>query len=57
MVPVWLKPALLLRLSTRKQDVLRFLADPDVPFTNNQAERQHIDLGIPKIVSFISLSG
>jgi transposase len=30
---------LLLRLSTRKEDVLRFLVDPDVPFTNNQAER------------------
>jgi transposase len=30
---------LLLRLSTHKQDVLRFLADPLVPFTNNLAER------------------
>jgi len=30
---------LLLRLSTRRQDVLRFLADPKVPFTNNLAER------------------
>ena len=30
---------LLLRLSTRTQDVLRFLADPQVPFTNNLAER------------------
>jgi transposase len=30
---------LLLRLSTRKADVLRFLSDPAVPFTNNQAER------------------
>jgi len=30
---------LLLRLSTRKEDVLRFLTDPDVPFTNNQAEQ------------------
>jgi transposase len=30
---------LLLRLDTRKQDVLRFLSDPAVPFTNNQAER------------------
>jgi transposase len=30
---------LLLRLSERKQDVQRFLINPDVPFTNNQAER------------------
>jgi transposase len=30
---------LLLRLSTRKRDVLRFLSDPAVPFTNNLAER------------------
>ena len=30
---------LLLRLGTHKQDVLRFLADPRVPFTNNLAER------------------
>jgi transposase len=30
---------LLLRLSVRKQDVLRFLSNPDVPFTNNLAER------------------
>src|SRR5712671_7815396 len=30
---------LLLRLATRKQDILRFLNDPTVPFTNNQAER------------------
>jgi transposase len=30
---------LLLRLQTRKQDVLRFLSDPGVPFTNNLAER------------------
>jgi transposase len=30
---------LLLRLSTRKQDVLRFLTDPSVPFTNNLAEQ------------------
>jgi len=30
---------LLLRLLTRKQDVLRFLSDPTVPFTNNLAEQ------------------
>ena len=30
---------LLLRLSTRSDDVLRFLADPDIPFSNNQAEQ------------------
>jgi transposase len=29
---------LLLRLQQRRGDVLRFLSDPDVPFTNNQAE-------------------
>ena len=30
---------LLLRLGTRRQDALRFLTDPRVPFTNNLAER------------------
>ncbi len=30
---------LLLRLKTRQDDVLRFLIDPAVPFTNNEAER------------------
>ncbi len=30
---------LLLRLTVRKEDALRFLSNPDVPFTNNQAER------------------
>ena len=30
---------LLLRLQGRKEDVLRFLTNPDVPFTNNQAEQ------------------
>ena len=29
---------LLLRLSTRRQDVLRFLIDPPMPFTNNLAD-------------------
>ena len=29
----------MLRLSTRKPNVLRFLTDPSVPFTNNVAER------------------
>ena len=29
----------MLRLSTRKQDVLRFLTDPAVPFANNLAEQ------------------
>jgi transposase len=31
---------LLLRLLTRRQDVLRFLTDPTVPFTNNLAEQE-----------------
>ena len=30
---------LLVRLQMRRDDVLRFLRDPQVPFTNNQAER------------------
>ena len=30
---------LMLRLQQRSDDVLRFLSDPDVPFTNTQAER------------------
>ena len=30
---------LILRLHRRRGDVLRFLGDPDVPFTNTQAER------------------
>lgn len=30
---------LLMRLRDRKEDVLRFLTDPSVPFTNNEAER------------------
>ena len=42
---------LLLRLSIRKADVLRFLDDPDVPFTNNQAER---DIRMAKLRQKIS---
>ncbi|MFN6568964.1 transposase [Dendronalium sp. ChiSLP03b] len=30
---------LLLRFQNYKRDVLQFLTEPDVPFTNNQAER------------------
>lgn len=30
---------LLVRLQQRRDDVLRFLTDPNVPFTNNEAER------------------
>jgi transposase len=37
--PRWVGHNLLLRLRTREQDALRFLSDPTVPFTNNQAER------------------
>ena len=37
---------LLLRLQNRKEDVLRFLTDPSVPFTNNLAER---DLRMMKV--------
>ncbi|WP_235623149.1 MULTISPECIES: IS66 family transposase [unclassified Tolypothrix] len=28
-----------MRFQNYKRDVLRFLTEPDVPFTNNQAER------------------
>jgi transposase len=42
---------LLLRLQGRKDDVLRFLTDPSVPFTNNQAEQ---DLRMMKVRQKIS---
>jgi transposase len=42
---------LLLRLQGHKDDALRFLTNPDVPFTNNQAER---DLRMRKLKQKIS---
>jgi transposase len=42
---------LLLRLQSHKDDALRFLTNPDVPFTNNQAER---DLRMMKLKQKIS---
>ena len=42
---------LLLRLLTRKHDVLRFLTDPTVPFTNNLAEQ---DVRMMKVQQKIS---
>ena len=42
---------LLLRLDTRKQDMLRFLTDPLVPFTNNLAECDGRMMKLPQKIS------
>jgi transposase len=50
---------LLLRLSRRKHDVLRFLSDPTVPFTNSEAERDARMMKLRQKISggFRSLAG
>jgi transposase len=50
---------LLLRFSTRKEDTLRFLHDPSVPFTNNEAERDGRMMKLRQKISggFRSLEG
>ena len=50
---------LLLRFQTRKEDTLRFLYNPSVPFTNNQAERDGRMMKLRQKISggFRSLTG
>jgi transposase len=50
---------LLLRFSTRKEDTLRFLPDPTVPFSNNEAERDGRMMKLRQKISggFRSLEG